>query len=185
MLDRIVIPAGLLIVAAVAFSSFTPAAQMGTFGNVEQQSVEPEPEATPTRRPPPPPTTVWGNEGGGHTLSRQFDGHFYASARVEGTGVRMMVDTGASVIALTGQDASAIGLHWNDTDVQPVARGANGTVYGVRAQLREVEIGGMVRRNVSAVIIPQGLDVSLLGQSYLSQIGSVEISGNEMVFKDR
>ena len=45
----------------------------------------------------------------------------------------------------------------------------------------EVEIGGMVRHNVDAAIIPDGLEISLLGQSYLAQIGSVEINGSQMV----
>lgn len=128
-------------------------------------------------------TNVW-DSADGHTLTRGRDGHFYASARIDGRDVNMMVDTGASVIALTGRDASAIGLRWNESDVGPVARGASGTVYGVRTRLREVEIGGMKRQNVSAMIIPRGLDVSLLGQSYLSQIGTVEITGNEMVLSE-
>ncbi len=118
---------------------------------------------------------------GDHTLSRQPDGHFYASATVDGVPVHMMVDTGASVIALTGSDASAIGIRWDDSQVRHIGQGANGAVYGVNTVLDEVEIGGMVRRNVSAVVIPQGLGVSLLGQSYLSQIGAVEIADDRMI----
>ncbi len=118
---------------------------------------------------------------GDHTLDRQPDGHFYASAMVDGAPVRMMVDTGASVIALTGQDASAAGLYWDDSQIKEIGRGASGSVYGVRTRLNEVEIGGIVRRNVTAVIVPNGLDISLLGQSYLSQIGAVEIADNKMV----
>lgn len=118
---------------------------------------------------------------GDHTLDRAADGHFYAYANIDGAPVRMMVDTGASVIALTGEDASAAGLDWDDARVGPIGRGASGTVYGVSTRLNEVEIGGMVRRNVNAVIIPEGLDISLLGQSYLSQIGAVEIADDKMV----
>ena len=114
------------------------------------------------------------------TLNRQADGHFYANAMVDGASLRMMVDTGASVIALTGSDASAAGLYWDDSEVRPIGRGASGTVYGVPARLSEVEIGGIARRNVSAIIIPEGLDVSLLGQSYLSKVGDVNISGDKM-----
>ena len=113
-------------------------------------------------------------------LNRQFDGHFYADSRVNGAPMRMMVDTGASVIALTGSDAYAAGLQWDSRDVRHIGQGASGPVYGVSVRLDEVEIGGMLRRNVSAVIIPQGLDISLLGQSYLSQIGSVEIENDRM-----
>ncbi len=118
---------------------------------------------------------------GDHTLHRQSDGHFYASAYVDGVPVRMMVDTGASVIALTGSDAAAIGIQWDESQVSHIGQGANGAVYGVNTRLDEVDIGGITRRNVSAVIIPRGLGVSLLGQSYLSQIGAVEIADDRMV----
>ncbi|MEM7665120.1 MAG: TIGR02281 family clan AA aspartic protease [Pseudomonadota bacterium] len=121
--------------------------------------------------------------GGDHTLTRQSDGHFYANTSVDGASVRMMVDTGASVIALTGSDAAAVGLYWDDSEVRVIGSGASGPVYGVETRLSEVEIGGMVRRNVDAVIIPEGLGVSLLGQSYLRQVGGVEIADNRMVFR--
>ncbi len=118
---------------------------------------------------------------GEHALTREFDGHFYADAQIEGTSMRMLVDTGASVIALTGDDARAAGLDWDDSEVRNIGTGASGAVYGVPAILSEVEINGLTRSNVRAVIIPEGLDISLLGQSYLSQIGRVEIEGDTMV----
>lgn len=118
---------------------------------------------------------------GTHTLTREYDGHFYANTSVNGASLRMLVDTGASVIALTGSDARAAGLYWDESEVRPVARGASGTVYGVVRQIDVVDVGGFTRRNVRAMIVPRGLDISLLGQSYLGQIGSVKIEGNQMV----
>lgn len=92
----------------------------------------------------------------------------------------MLVDTGASVIALTGADAQAAGIYWDESEVRPVGRGASGTVYGVPKRLDEVAIGDLSQRNVEAIIVPRGLDISLLGQSYLSRLGRVDISGNTM-----
>lgn len=126
-----------------------------------------------------PATAQWYQ--GGHTLVREGDGHFYADVAVAGAPLRMMVDTGASVIALTAADASAAGLSWNDADVRPIGRGASGDVHGVAAMLSEVEVGGMARHNVQAVIIPEGLDTSLLGQSFLSAIDNVEIADDRMI----
>ncbi len=117
---------------------------------------------------------------GGHTLNREWDGHFYAEAHVDGTPVRMLVDTGASVIALTADDAVAAGLEWSDDQVRHIGSGASGAVYGVPVSLNEVEVGGLTRQNVRAVIIPEGLDISLLGQSYLSKIGNVAIEDGTM-----
>ena len=120
---------------------------------------------------------------GGHSLQRQSDGHFYANGTVHGTSTQFLVDTGASVIALTGADARAAGLNWSDADIMPIGSGASGTVYGVATMIDEVEIGGLAQRNVRAVIIPEGLEISLLGQSFLSEIKSVEITGDRMVWK--
>lgn len=124
-------------------------------------------------------TSDW--NAGTHTLTREYDGHFYANTSVNGASLRMLVDTGASVIALTGSDARAAGMYWDQSEVRPVARGASGTVYGVVRQIDVVDVGGFTRRNVRAMIVPEGLDISLLGQSYLGQIGSVKIEGNQMV----
>ncbi len=117
---------------------------------------------------------------GQHVLTRSSDGHFYADAYVDGSSFRLLVDTGASIVALTGSDADAMGLMWDRTSLQPIGRGASGTVHGVPTTIERMEVGGFEARNVQAAIIPDGLDVSLLGQSFLSQINNVEISGDEM-----
>lgn len=118
------------------------------------------------------------------TLDREVDGHFYADVAVDGVQSRMLVDTGASVIALTGDDAAAIGLHWDPGAVAVVAQGASGAVYGVRTQLSTVTLGNFEARDVDALIIPEGLGISLLGQSFLSTVDSVEIAGDRMVLEN-
>lgn len=115
------------------------------------------------------------------TIQREDDGHFYADVSVDGQSTRMMVDTGASVIALTGEDAAALGIVWDEADVQPVARGANDTVYGVTTVLPLVELGGLSAENVPAMVIPEGLFVSLLGQSFLSKVAKLEMAGDALV----
>jgi aspartyl protease family protein len=117
----------------------------------------------------------------GIVLKRQEDGHFYAAVDVDGTEIRFMIDTGASGLALTGDDAEALGLSWNDSELEIVGRGVSGNVYGKRVMLRSVELGGLQASNVEASIIPNGLDVSLLGQSFLSKAGSVKIENDAMV----
>jgi len=119
---------------------------------------------------------------GDYVLQRQGDGHFYAAPAINSVQIDTMVDTGASVIALTGEDAHAIGLYWNEADVKPVARGASGAVNGVNVTLERVELGGFEMYDVPAIIVPEGLGVTLLGQSFLSRIPSVEIVGEEMRF---
>ena len=113
-------------------------------------------------------------------LTRAPDGHFYVDASVEQHSTHFLIDTGASVVVLTGDDARAIGLNWSDNDLAPIGRGASGTVYGVPVRLASVELGGMEAREVQAAIVPEGLDVSLLGQSFLSQVDDVRIEGERM-----
>lgn len=114
-------------------------------------------------------------------LPRGANGHFFADAAVNGSPVHFLVDTGASMVALTGADASAAGLVWSDADVRVVAQGASGPVYGVPVRLDRVSLGGHEANNVEAAIIPRGLDISLLGQSFLSTIEPVRIEGDRMV----
>lgn len=126
--------------------------------------------------------------GGWHAeevaLPRGKDGHFYAEVESGSGSVMMLVDTGASVVALTADDAGIMGVDWRESDVRPVARGASGDVYGVRVVLDRIEVGGIEARRVEAVVVPEGLDISLLGQSFLSKVNRVEVTSDQMVLHD-
>ncbi len=117
-------------------------------------------------------------------LPRAIDGHFYADVYINGSSSRMLVDTGATTIALTGEDASAMGVYWDYSALGVVAQGANGPVEGVHVRLPQVELGGFVAQNVSAIVVPEGLSVSLLGQSFLSTVDKVEIADGQMVLSN-
>lgn len=121
------------------------------------------------------------SEGAETVLERQQDGHFYANVDVNSNEIRFMVDTGASGIALTGEDAEALGLGWSDGELAVVGRGVSGNVYGKRVKLRSVQLDDLQMSDVDAVIIPNGLDVSLLGQSFLSKATTVKIENDEMI----
>ena len=146
----------------------------------------PLPEKAPPHVAPAPvanPAPVAGPTAaaGGTELRRAADGHFYAGVSVSGHPVTMLVDTGASVIALTGTDARAVGLDWNPAQLGVVANGANGPIRGLALTLERVALGSHEARDVPAVIIPEGLPVSLLGQSFLETIEPVRIEKDRMV----
>ena len=117
------------------------------------------------------------------TLDRHQDGHFYADVEVDGETLNFLVDTGATAVALTAADAEALGLYWDNENLELVGRGVSGDVYGKLVMLDHMQIGGLSARNVPAAIIPSGLDRSLLGQAFLKQIDNVNISGDRMVLK--
>lgn len=142
-----------------------------------------EPASDPPASAAPAAASVGdkGQSSGEVVLPRAGDGHFYADVVIDGIGATMLVDTGASVIALTGSDAEAIGLSWEPADVRPVGRGASGAVFGVPVTLAAVQLGDLEAEQVEAVIVPQGLHTSLLGQSFLSRIERLEIAPEEML----
>lgn len=115
-------------------------------------------------------------------LNRDPGGHFYADAFVNGTTVRFLVDTGATGVALTIQDAQRVGLPFFPGEFTTVGRGASGDVRGKHVTLDRVSLGGREVERVSGAII-EGGDISLLGQSFLSKMGTIEISGDQMVIR--
>jgi aspartyl protease family protein len=118
---------------------------------------------------------------GQEVLPRADDGHFYADVTIDGATAHMLVDTGASMVALTDEDAESMGVQWNVDEVHVVASGANGPVYGVQVTLGQVQLGQLEAQNVDAVVIPDGLGISLLGQSFLSKVDHVEMVDDKMV----
>jgi len=125
------------------------------------------------------PATI-GNGLASRELTRSSDGHFYAEAQVNGARVRFMVDTGASVVALTPSDARRAGIALGDD--RSVALGAGGEVEVVPVTIDRIAIGALAAGDVRAVVA-QDLPVSLLGQSFLAQVGTVEIRGDTMVLR--
>ena len=113
-------------------------------------------------------------------LVRGPDGHFYADAQVNGAPIRFMVDTGATAVALTREDAQRAGLQLGPE--RSVARGVGGLVEVIPVTIDRITIGGLEARHVRAAVVDD-LDVSLLGQSFLSQVDSVEIRGDRMVMR--
>lgn len=151
----------------------------------EQMAATPAPPAAVpamAAAPSTDQTQTIGNGIGAVTLARAADGHFYAEARVNGTPVRFLVDTGASGLVLTRQDARRAGIGAGDHSDRAI--GAGGEVRLMPVVLNQVAMGPIVATGVEAYVAEEGsLPVSLLGQSYLSRIGSVSISGDEMVLR--
>ena len=83
-----------------------------------------------------------------------------------------------------GQERPARAADWDASELAPVARGASGVVMGVPITLSEVAVGDFVAHDVEAVIVPEGLGISLLGQSFLSHVENVAISGDKLTLSD-
>lgn len=142
---------------------------------------KPAVEATPTKkesfRPEAPGPSA-------AVLKMSDDGHYWADAKIDGRRIRMMVDTGASMIALTRADAQRIGLNLKELDFKWEVGTAGGKTRGAYVQLEEVEIGNVTIAEVDALVIEAELENSLLGMSFLNQLSSFEFRKNAMIIRE-
>ena len=122
------------------------------------------------------------SQDGSIELQRNEDGHFYADVRINGAPVHMLVDTGASSIALSRDDAQMAGLATSIGMNDVVGEGADGAVHGQYVRLDRVELGPLSAENLDAIVLNGGQQ-SLLGQSFLSKFASVQIEGDKMVLR--
>lgn len=100
------------------------------------------------------------------------DGHYWADALIEGRAVRVMVDTGASVVALTRADAARLGLKLAPSDFSGTVITASGPVRAAPISLRAVAVAGARVERVEALVVESGLPHSLLGMSYLGRLSA-------------
>ena len=118
------------------------------------------------------------------TLRAAGDGHFHVDARVNGAPVRMLLDTGASAVALTPEAAERAGIDVAKLDYDIPVQTANGTDRVARARIRELAVGTIVLRDVQAYVSRPGrLPEPLLGMSFLDRLGGFEKSGRRLILR--
>lgn len=122
------------------------------------------------------------NMDGAVQLGRKADGHFYADVEINGTAVTMLVDTGASGIALSREDARKAGIPTSIGMNEVVGRRADGSVHGEFITIDRIALGEKSAEQMPAMILNAG-EQSLLGQSFLQKFASVEIRGDTMTLR--
>ena len=113
------------------------------------------------------------------TLAADARGHFFADGSVNGGPVRFLVDTGASMVALPGRDAERLGLDYRKGP-RGIIQTAGGNAIAYRVKLDRVKVGGIELTNVDGVVLEQGLDIALLGMSFLNRV-QMQRDGQSMV----
>jgi aspartyl protease family protein len=104
------------------------------------------------------------------TLAADPRGHFFADAMVNDQMLRLMVDTGASVIVLSAADAARTGVDWSKARSATIQT-VNGPTTGYFVKLEKVRVGGIELRNIDGVVVEQGLgQFGLLGMSFLNRL---------------
>jgi aspartyl protease family protein len=117
-------------------------------------------------------------------LQSDRQGHFYVEPMVNGVRLRMMVDTGATLVILSKEDAQWAGINPTREEYTMPANTANGVVLLAPVVLDEVADGDVALRNVPAAVLPHNtLGVGLLGMSFLSKLSHFEVTGGQLVLK--
>lgn len=111
------------------------------------------------------------------------DGQFWTEARVNNGHVRFLVDTGASSVALTPEDARKAGIRLDRLKYDVPIATAGGQNVAAYVNLKSISIGPVTIRNVKALVVPEGLSTSLLGMSYLGELQKVEATPHALILR--
>jgi len=134
-------------------------------------------EASTNEGPAPTPSS-----DGALDIPRSDNGHFYADVDVNGTKLHMLIDTGATGIALSREDARSAGIATSIGMNDVVGEGADGSVHGEVVMVDRLSLGSVKAEAMPAIVLNSG-GQSLLGQEFLAKFASVEIHGDTMTLK--
>ncbi len=113
------------------------------------------------------------------------NGHYFVTVSINNTNVQAVIDTGASAVALSYEDAEKVGLHPHSLNFDVPVFTANGQVKAARAKLDRVEIDNVRVDDVDAMVLPEGaLNGTLLGMSFLSKLSSFKSENGVLTLKN-
>lgn len=167
-----------LVVGAVAALCAVGAAR--ELDSLGKSSSSPAPVALVAAAQTSPPASDVDAEA---TIGKAADGHFWADAQVDGHPVRVLIDTGATTVALTLADARSLGLNPDTLTYSYTVTTANGPERAAPVRLGVVAIGRAEVSDVQAFVLQGGLETSLLGMSYLGRLSKLEATPDSLVLR--
>jgi len=129
------------------------------------------------------PSHAIATDDDGLVITASADGHFYVDGRANGQRVRFMIDTGASSIVLSPQDASRIGIDLGELPFVQRFQTANGIGYGAPYRLDRLSIGSFQFADTAVSINGADMGTSLLGMAFLERLESFEIRGGKLYLR--
>jgi aspartyl protease family protein len=118
------------------------------------------------------------------TLRKSADGHFHARVTINGKDIDMLVDTGATDIALDPEDAKRVGIDTESLRFNIPVSTANGLSSVAGIELEAVKLGAITRANVPATVMRASGGVSLLGMGFLGELSEVKAQGDTLTLVD-
>jgi aspartyl protease family protein len=117
------------------------------------------------------------------SIAKSADGHYWANGQVNGAAVRFLVDTGATAVALTPDDARRLGFTTANLNYGYRVVTAAGQARAAAVRLASVTVAGARLENVDALVIEKGLDTSLLGMTYLGRLASFQATRQALILQ--
>lgn len=111
------------------------------------------------------------------------NGHFLVTAQIDGVEILFLVDTGASQVILTAEDAERLGYRADDLEFSQRFETANGTILGAPLLLPYFQIGDLEIEDVQSSVILAPMSTSLLGMSFLSRLESFEVREEGLILR--
>jgi aspartyl protease family protein len=172
-ISRLAILVGIVVFAAIMVPSVAPDLISGIVGFrdtvVEPKSIE---ASAPVRR-------VRARQV---ALDADPRGHFISTARINGRSVEIMVDTGASIVALNADTARHLRILPPKSAFNASINTASGVVDVAPVVLSEIRLGDVTIRDVGAVIVPgNALGINLLGMSFLGRLSGFQVENGELI----
>ena len=122
-------------------------------------------------------------EGGRLQIAMAPDGHYWVEGTINGVEARFLIDSGATVTALSSQTARAAGIVADTRRLPVVMQTANGPVNAQRALIDELIVGPITMREVPVVVAPQFGEINVIGMNMLSRLESWQVRDREMILE--
>lgn len=153
---------------------------------LEFQSAAPTPQvAALVEERPKPSAAVSVAAPARVVLTSGAGGHYRTDAEINGRPLSVLVDTGATSVALRYSDARNLGLVVPGDRFDVSAKTANGMVKGIRVRINSIRIGGISVRDVDALVLPdEALSENLLGMSFLGKLHRFEANAGRLILED-
>ena len=142
-----------------------------------QQQTQQRTQVATLQQPQPQP--VYGRKA---RLKMDGRGHFVTNAKMNGRNVEVLVDTGATSVAINKKTARRLGIMLKPSDFKYTVNTANGSTMAAGAVIDRIQIGNVTVRNVQAAVLDdKALGSTLLGMSFLGKLSSFEVKNQEML----
>lgn len=175
------------VLKMLKFAAFAAMGALSAFGTAQAVSRLDQASRRPVLRPSAEAkdvaTPIAKSGGGPASVAKAADGHYWAEGVVNGARVRFLVDTGASAVALTGEDARRLGFRPEQLDYSMQVSTAAGQARAAPVELASVAVAGARVEKVQAVVLDRGLPASLLGMSYLGRLSRLEATPTALILR--